>query len=203
MSALNNNISEEEQLRRQAEDEKNRFTIELEFIQCLANPHYLHFLAQRGYFNDDSMVNYLKYLNYWRRPEYARHLRYPQCLYMLELLQNASFREAISNQQCAKFIEDQILLHWQYYNRKRGKIERSEHEKSENEKASQQQQNNFKTNENSQSSKVNSFANNTTTINTYSSSSKLSMSSSGTVPLKKEQQHNIASSGAAIHNNAQ
>merc|ERR1711988_236899 len=121
-------ISEEEQLRRQTEDEKNRFTIELEFIQCLANPHYLHFLAQRGYFNDDSMVNYLKYLNYWRKPEYARHLRYPQCLYMLELLQNSSFREAISNQQCAKFIEDQILLQWQYYIRKRQKIVNNENQ---------------------------------------------------------------------------
>ena len=32
--------SKEEQLRRQEESEKHRFTIELEFIQCLANPHY-------------------------------------------------------------------------------------------------------------------------------------------------------------------
>ena len=142
-------VTKEEQLKKQADDEKNRFTIELEFIQCFANPHYrnaekffdkngrnisltkyacqkwhtctcrhvenisliqkpgifkndailnfsknccafraliyfqrfsyLHFLAQNGYFKEDSMIKYLDYLNYWRKPEYARHLRYPQC----------------------------------------------------------------------------------------------------------------------------
>jgi len=166
LSTTNPQISEEEQLRRQAEDEKNRFTIELEFIQCLANPHYLHFLAQRGYFNDDSMVNYLKYLNYWRKPEYARHLRYPQCLYMLELLQNSSFREAISNQQCAKFIEDQILLQWQYYIRKRGKIVENGSETVQN---------------NKNGDKITTLPPNTNNNNNTSSSK----STSGAVPLRK------------------
>ena len=32
------------------EKERLRFQIELEFVQCLANPNYLNFLAQRGYF---------------------------------------------------------------------------------------------------------------------------------------------------------
>merc|ERR1712045_797671 len=70
------------------------------------------------------MVNYIGYLNYWRKYEYARHLRFPQCLVVLDLLKSSKFREAICNQTCARFIEDQILLHWQFYNRKRGKIER-------------------------------------------------------------------------------
>lgn len=101
---------------------KTRFETELEFVQCLANPQYVHFLAQRGYFKQEKIINYINYLDYWRRPEYCRHLRYPQCLAMLELLKYNSFREAISNQACAKFIEDQMILQWQFYNRKRDRI---------------------------------------------------------------------------------
>ncbi|XP_073874508.1 mediator of RNA polymerase II transcription subunit 31 isoform X2 [Macaca fascicularis] len=51
-----------------------RFQLELEFVQCLANPNYLNFLAQRGYFKDKAFVNYLKYLLYWKDPEYAKYL---------------------------------------------------------------------------------------------------------------------------------
>lgn len=32
-------------------------------------------------------MNYLKYLLYWKRPEYAVYLKYPQALYFLEVLQ--------------------------------------------------------------------------------------------------------------------
>ncbi|XP_013377595.1 PREDICTED: mediator of RNA polymerase II transcription subunit 31 isoform X2 [Chinchilla lanigera] len=52
-----------------------RFQLELEFVQCLANPNYLNFLAQRGYFKDKAFVNYLKYLLYWKEPEYAKYLK--------------------------------------------------------------------------------------------------------------------------------
>lgn len=44
------------------------------------------------------------------------------CLYFLDLLQYEHFRKEISNSQCAKFIEDQQLLHWQYYIRKRTRL---------------------------------------------------------------------------------
>jgi mediator of RNA polymerase II transcription subunit 31 len=65
---------------------KRRFQTELEFVQALANPYYIncafifavslfHFifavLAQRDYFKEPTFVNYLKYLLYWKRPEYA------------------------------------------------------------------------------------------------------------------------------------
>nr|XP_035934280.1 mediator of RNA polymerase II transcription subunit 31 isoform X2 [Halichoerus grypus] len=56
-----------------------RFQLELEFVQCLANPNYLNFLAQRGYFKDKAFVNYLKYLLYWKEPEYAKYLN---CLHL-------------------------------------------------------------------------------------------------------------------------
>ncbi|GFS36533.1 mediator of RNA polymerase II transcription subunit 31 [Trichonephila inaurata madagascariensis] len=100
-------------------EERLRFQIELEFIQCLANPNYLNFLAQRNYLKDKAFINYLKYLQYWKRPEYARFIKYPMCLHFLELLQYEHFRREIASTQCAKFIDDQQILHWQHYTRKR------------------------------------------------------------------------------------
>ncbi|XP_042239202.1 mediator of RNA polymerase II transcription subunit 31-like isoform X3 [Homarus americanus] len=99
-----------------------RFQIELEFVQCLANPNYLLFLAQRGYFKEQTFINYLKYLQYWKEPEYAKYLKYPMCLYFLDLLQHENFRKEIVNGQCCKFIDDQTVLHWQHYSRKRMKL---------------------------------------------------------------------------------
>nr|CAB3263743.1 mediator of RNA polymerase II transcription subunit 31-like [Phallusia mammillata] len=106
-------------------DESVRFQVELEFVQCLANPNYLNFLAQHGYLKENNFVNYLKYLLYWKEPEYVKYLRYPQCIYMLELLQYKQFRAELVNTPCAKFIEDQMLLHWQFYTRKRIRMQQA------------------------------------------------------------------------------
>lgn len=103
-------------------EERTRFQIELEFVQCLANPNYLNFLAQRKYLQMPKFVAYLKYLQYWKEPEYAKYLRYPMCLHFLDLLQYEEFRKEISSSHAAKFIEDQQLLHWQHYVRKRTRM---------------------------------------------------------------------------------
>ncbi|XP_054716063.1 mediator of RNA polymerase II transcription subunit 31-like [Uloborus diversus] len=110
------------------EQQRLRFQIELEFIQCLANPNYLNFLAQRSYLKDKAFIAYLKYLQYWKRSEYAKYIKYPICLYFLELLQYEHFRREISNAQCAKFIDDQLILHWQHYTRKRTRFLQSQPE---------------------------------------------------------------------------
>ncbi|XP_050070796.1 mediator of RNA polymerase II transcription subunit 31 isoform X2 [Anopheles maculipalpis] len=102
--------------------QKLRFQVELEFVQCLANPNYLHFLAQRGYFKDAAFVNYLKYLLYWKEPEYAKYLKFPMCLYFLDLLQYEHFRREIVSAQCCKFIDDQAILLWQHYTRRRTRL---------------------------------------------------------------------------------
>lgn len=60
--------------------------------------------------------------------------RYPQCLHMLELLQYEHFRKELVNAQCAKFIDEQQILHWQHYSRKRMRLQQA--------LAEQQQQNN-------------------------------------------------------------
>ena len=51
---------------------QRRFETELEFVQALANPEYLHFLAQNLYFDDPAFRDYLVYLQYWREPRYCK-----------------------------------------------------------------------------------------------------------------------------------
>uniref|UniRef100_A0A3B3I7F8 Mediator of RNA polymerase II transcription subunit 31 n=1 Tax=Oryzias latipes TaxID=8090 RepID=A0A3B3I7F8_ORYLA len=104
---------------------RHRFQAELEFVQCLANPYYLNFLAQRGFLKERPFINYLKYLLYWKEPEYSKFLKYPHCLHMLELLQYEHFRKEQVNAQCAKFIDEQQLLHWQHYSRKRTRLQQA------------------------------------------------------------------------------
>lgn len=44
---------------------------------------------------------------------------------MLELLQYEHFRKELVNAQCAKFIDEQQLLHWQHYSRKRMRLQQA------------------------------------------------------------------------------
>ncbi|KAH1011711.1 mediator of RNA polymerase II transcription subunit 31 isoform X2 [Dendroctonus ponderosae] len=104
------------------DQQRMRFQVELEFVQCLGNPNYLNFLAQRGYFKDPTFIHYLKYLIYWKEPDYAKYLKYPMCLYFLDLLQYEHFRRELVNAQCTKFIDDQQILLWQHYTRRRSRL---------------------------------------------------------------------------------
>ncbi|XP_059169811.1 mediator of RNA polymerase II transcription subunit 31-like [Physella acuta] len=83
------------------EQQRTRFQIELEFVQCLAKPNYLNFLAQ-------------------------------------QLLQYEHFRKELVNSQCAKFIDDQQLLHWQHYQRKRNALIQEQAEKTQTQKDGKQ-----------------------------------------------------------------
>ena len=74
---------------------EERFVLELEFVQCLCNPKYLNFLAQRDYFLDKAFLAFLEYLKYWKDPRYARYVQHPFCLVILDLLGDPSFREAL------------------------------------------------------------------------------------------------------------
>lgn len=49
----------------------------LEVMQpaCCCCPSAAPGLAQNKYFEDTAFLNYLKYLEYWRRPEYAKYIR--------------------------------------------------------------------------------------------------------------------------------
>lgn len=54
---------------------KARFELELEFVQSLANPFYLHQLAQQNILDSPPFVKFLSYLQYWREREYARFIQ--------------------------------------------------------------------------------------------------------------------------------
>lgn len=69
-------------------------------------------LAQNRYFTKPEFVGYLKYLLYWKRPEYAKYLVYPHCLAMLDRLQDASFREALLHPETSDRIHEQQYYHW-------------------------------------------------------------------------------------------
>ncbi|KAI9817624.1 MAG: hypothetical protein M1832_004628 [Thelocarpon impressellum] len=87
-----------------------RFELELEFVQCLANPWYLNFLATQKLLDEPSFVAYLEYLQYFSKPEYAKFLMYPgPTLKSLELLQQERFRQDIlSPDTMSRMIEEGV-----------------------------------------------------------------------------------------------
>ncbi|KAL3686780.1 hypothetical protein R1sor_013089 [Riccia sorocarpa] len=98
---------------------RQRFELELEFVQCLANPTYIHYLAQNRYFDDEAFVGYLKYLQYWQRPEYAKFIVYPHTLFFLELLQSAQFRSAMAHPANKEVAHRQQFYFWKHHRNNR------------------------------------------------------------------------------------
>ncbi|GBG23904.1 Mediator of RNA polymerase II transcription subunit 31 [Hondaea fermentalgiana] len=96
------------------EKERLRFEVELEFVQCLANPGYLMHLAQTLVLEDENFLAYLEYLRYWKEPEYAKFIIYPHCLYMLDLLRDKGFRARLKDPQVTEMIHSQQFFHWQF-----------------------------------------------------------------------------------------
>ncbi|KAL8639600.1 MAG: hypothetical protein Q9228_003382 [Teloschistes exilis] len=88
-----------------------RFELELEFVQALANPYYLNHLASQNWLQDSSFIEYLKYLQYFNKPEYIKYLSYPgPTLKALELLQQEKFRQDIlSPDVVARLAEETVL----------------------------------------------------------------------------------------------
>ncbi|KAJ2768316.1 suppressor of hpr1, partial [Coemansia nantahalensis] len=99
-----------------SEPRKERFEVELEFLQCLANPWYINIIAQQGYFDKPEFVNYLRYLRYWQRPEYARFVVYPHALAFLDLLQSKQFREEMKRADEATRVHELQYHHWRWPN---------------------------------------------------------------------------------------
>ncbi|KAJ2707691.1 suppressor of hpr1 [Coemansia sp. IMI 203386] len=99
-----------------AEFTKERFEVELEFLQCLANPWYINIIAQQGYFDKPEFINYLNYLQYWKKPEYVKFVVYPHALAFLDLLQTKEFREEIKKVDEATRIHGLQYHHWRWPN---------------------------------------------------------------------------------------
>jgi mediator of RNA polymerase II transcription subunit 31 len=55
---------------------REKFELELEFVQSLANPYYLHSLAQQNILDQPAFIHYLEYLQYWKEKDYARFIQF-------------------------------------------------------------------------------------------------------------------------------
>ncbi|THV06706.1 SOH1-domain-containing protein [Dendrothele bispora CBS 962.96] len=90
-----------------------RFELELEFVQALANPFYIHSLAQQNILEQPTFINFLKYLLYWKEKDYARFIHYPHALHHLELLQHAEFRTIMKKDELFReYLHQKQFDHW-------------------------------------------------------------------------------------------
>lgn len=64
------------------------------------------------------------------------------CLYFLDLLQYEHFRRELVNSQCTKFIDDQQILLWQHYTRRRCRLLQTPTTNGSNEQSTSAQSNN-------------------------------------------------------------
>ena len=71
------------------QNEIYRFIQDLEFVQSLSSPLYLHFLAKSNYFDDEAFLNYLKYLSYFNKFEYKKYITYTRSL-IIDVINYAS-----------------------------------------------------------------------------------------------------------------
>ena len=96
-----------------AGDDARRLAVELDFVQCLASPLYLHFLAQNGYLESPPFLRYLDYLTYWKEAEYAQLLEYPHCLAFLDMLIDSElFRKQLKHAEMRDFVHQEQFKHW-------------------------------------------------------------------------------------------
>lgn len=85
------------------------FEKELEFVQLLCNPEYLRWLYREGYFARDDFKGYLRYLLYFKTPEYSKFLVYPQCIPILEkLVQEDILKELAEDGFYTRLAEGQL-----------------------------------------------------------------------------------------------
>ena len=92
-----------------------RFTLELEFINALANPKYLHRLAADGVLRDPAFVEYLRYLAYWEEPAYAKFVLYPHALRFRRELLREEFRLALENPRVSERVFAEQFEHWRTF----------------------------------------------------------------------------------------
>ncbi|KAF8230216.1 SOH1-domain-containing protein [Tricholoma matsutake] len=90
-----------------------RLELELEFVQSLANPFYIHSLAQQNILEQPTFINFLKYLLYFKDKNYARFIQYPHALHHLDLLQHAQFRSEMKRDESFReYLQQKQFDHW-------------------------------------------------------------------------------------------
>ncbi|TFK74542.1 SOH1-domain-containing protein [Pluteus cervinus] len=117
-----------------------KFELELEFVQSLANPFYLHSLAQQNLLEQPAFINFLKYLLYWKEKDYARFIHYPHALHHLDLLQHPQFRTQLKKDETFReYLHQKQFDHWRTW-RDPAHIKAPDSQNLENISASPQEQ---------------------------------------------------------------
>ena len=106
---MNNNINEKDT---RSQEELFRFMQDLEFIQCLSNPFYLHYLSNSNYFKEPEFLNYLSYLQYFKKKEYMKYITYSRSLVFLDLIQYDFFRQALAYKEFIDYLYMKIREDW-------------------------------------------------------------------------------------------
>lgn len=117
-----NTALEEDQTATKDEEEElpsNRFELELEFLQSLASPAYIHFLATNALEDGGSLADLQPFLRYLRdtytRPDYVRFIQYPQALFFLDLLiEQPNVLKEWTVLEFRDFCHQQQFLAWQH-----------------------------------------------------------------------------------------
>ncbi|OAV87433.1 hypothetical protein PTTG_29434 [Puccinia triticina 1-1 BBBD Race 1] len=113
MASNTNNPTDSNGLQKDKQANQVRFEEDLEFVQSLANPHFVQELTLNGALRSETMINYLEYLKYFHQPDYARFVRYPNALKILDLLNSSEqFRTMIETQEHAQLLTDKFIQNW-------------------------------------------------------------------------------------------
>lgn len=94
------------------QEKPRRFVEELEFVECLANPDYTHWLATQHYFDDEAFVGFCQYLHYWRGPPHVYYVQHLAALRMLEMLAKPHVRAAVQRMDVRGFLAKHLMLRW-------------------------------------------------------------------------------------------
>lgn len=93
--------------------DKERLIIELEFVQNLLNVKYLNYLASNNYFENNDFMAFLWYLQYWKQPQYTRHMLFPQSLSVLDtIIADPNFRKELKVPGFIEFCHSLQGSHW-------------------------------------------------------------------------------------------
>jgi len=63
------------------------------------SPDYVKYLSRKGYLRDEAFLNYLRYLEYWRKPEFFKLLQVPTCVDILDMLLQPEIRAELTENE--------------------------------------------------------------------------------------------------------
>eukprot|EP00835_Amoeboradix_gromovi_P001617 NODE_77_length_23338_cov_0.319463.p13 type:complete len:118 gc:universal NODE_77_length_23338_cov_0.319463:19422-19069(-) len=100
-------------------EQEDRFSAELEFLSCLANPRYLTFLSQADYLSNPKFIKYLEYLGYFEKEPYRKYVQYPHALYFRRALLSEEFRDIMNSDFLNNYVNAKQYFYYMHQSYKR------------------------------------------------------------------------------------